>query len=200
MNVPGPLLGQPPGQPPTSWEDTCQSSAPQVRQQRPPRVPPWSCRGRGQPVPSPPPCAPRGGPHRGHPTVQRASLPHRLVNVAAPLQPTATEGRRPKRLRWHSCADQRPRSFSGKCLCLWGWRWDWRQREGRGSKQMWQLLPGPPSSWPAGLEEKRLVFRKCHLECLYPTLSLITHKKECPQRVTEFSENPTSFSRTNNRH
>lgn len=47
MNVPGPLLGQPPGQPPTSWEDTCQSSAPQVRQQRPPPCPAVELPGEG---------------------------------------------------------------------------------------------------------------------------------------------------------
>lgn len=69
------------------------------------------------------------------------------------------------------------------------------QREGGGRDESYNC----PAT--AGPEEKCLIFRKCHFWCLYPIfVSDHTHTKGCPRRVTEFSENPTSFSRTNNRH
>lgn len=80
-------------------------------------------------------------------------------------------------------------------FCLWGCRGQQRVPGSRG-----RVPSGPPAPSTAGLEGKCPILRKCHSSCFYPTLSLIARKQECPQRVMEFSENPTSFSRTNNRH
>lgn len=92
------------------------------------------------------------------------------VNVTAPKR-----GSRPLP-KWSTLSG----SLSGEYLCLWG---------GGGGERGWGVVGAHrgakgltlPTPGTAGPGEKCLISRKCHLWCLYPTLSLITQKRMPPK-------------------
>lgn len=92
------------------------------------------------------------------------------VNVTAPKR-----GSRPLP-KWSTLSG----SLSGEYLCLWG---------GGGGERGWGVVGAHrgakgltlPTPGTVGPGEKCLISRKCHLWCLYPTLSLITQKRMPPK-------------------